>query len=506
MQSSAPAPKFEVKEEKIVDLNNHYFKYYYQHENNDYCRTYTQNEASIGACSVRGLGRPKQEDFLTCAVDEVQSFSKLSYDAKEVALRETIKQMQAKFGQEADQGSTACITTAYIGERDGAKPRKLHLTTANLGDSRAYIVALDTKGKVSAEGHLNSLHKPDKPDEYKRIMANPRGVVGNKRLMWDLSLSRAIGDTRYDENGMSHVPEINHHEPFSMSDEFNKVFIVVASDGLEKVNVTEVVKENNTKSPTEISQALVAAALRTEIHDNISVAVMEVGKTPTSAAVFDGHGGEKVAKNLSENFYPALKQNLDLVANPEEFIKLRDKQIADDQAQLVADKLKYERRQRNAISIVNKLLDELAGVSNRKDLHAYINNPVPDKLGKINLTFASSWNGDARSYCEQIEALAKSNGFETFAYSYAGNDDGHPNGHRFDITFNDDDDVFPQNFHKFMQEAKQVLAKLSLHKLLISPKNAGSQAGLFAAKREEKEEAGVQAKAAAPGKRGMPAS
>jgi serine/threonine protein phosphatase PrpC len=126
------------------------------------------------------------------------------------------------------------------------------LTVANCGDSRAVIARRNGNGAVS--GHpLTTDHKPDNPDERKRIVAmggqvgcrhvlvqqgrgNPVSMpVGPCRVWYQnrvgetlgLAMSRSLGDAVAHKCGVSAEPEVFEHTT-DPSDEF----MVLATDGV----------------------------------------------------------------------------------------------------------------------------------------------------------------------------------------------------------------------------------------------------------------------------------
>ncbi|KAJ3676684.1 hypothetical protein LUZ60_004096 [Juncus effusus] len=104
-----------------------------------------------------------------------------------------------------------------------------HLVVANCGDSRAVLF----KNGIAVP--LSSDHKPDRPDELKRIED-----AGGRVIYWDgarvlgmLAMSRAIGDS-YLKPYVISEPEVTVTER-SQSDEF----LIMASDGLWDVLTNE---------------------------------------------------------------------------------------------------------------------------------------------------------------------------------------------------------------------------------------------------------------------------
>jgi serine/threonine protein phosphatase PrpC len=136
--------------------------------------------------------------------------------------------------------------TCVLAVMQGAK-----LSVYNCGDSRAVLGRRNTKGQICA--HALSLdHKPDRPDERKRVLAcgghlgcrqalvNQPGrgpvsmPVGPCRVWYQhrgetlgLAMSRSLGDSVVHKCGVSAEPEILEH----MIDS-NDEFIIIATDGV----------------------------------------------------------------------------------------------------------------------------------------------------------------------------------------------------------------------------------------------------------------------------------
>jgi len=94
----------------------------------------------------------------------------------------------------------------------------LDITIANLGDTRAVLLK-------KAPVRLSVDHKPDSPEEKKRIEALGFEVKNN-RLMGTLAISRAFGDFNLKAKGLS-------SEPFIKSIQADQGdYIVIATDGI----------------------------------------------------------------------------------------------------------------------------------------------------------------------------------------------------------------------------------------------------------------------------------
>ncbi len=164
-----------------------------------------------------------------------------------------------------NQGTTAI--TALIDENT--------IIIANVGDSRA---VLSSKGKAIP---LSKDHKPDRPDERKRIEKLGGKVIthGVPRVQGKLAISRVLGDHSLSPYVIPN-PEIKKHKR-SLDDQF----LILACDGVWDVFSNEeavVIVENALKNGAEIQdvpQILVQAAYDAGSTDNISAIVINVKKS-----------------------------------------------------------------------------------------------------------------------------------------------------------------------------------------------------------------------------------
>ena len=157
---------------------------------------------------------------------------------------------------------------------------KSNITIANLGDSRAILIADDIIFETKD-------HKPNDDIEKRRI--NAAGYeVGNGRVDRELAVSRALGDTKYklDKNistktlaeikAVERVPEITKIQ----RDPSHK-FLVIASDGvtnalkLAKVTIDSIIDEQLklTNDLKEVSIAILNFCLswNSEFSDNLTL-------------------------------------------------------------------------------------------------------------------------------------------------------------------------------------------------------------------------------------------
>jgi serine/threonine protein phosphatase PrpC len=292
---------------------------------NDYCVLSGENDIKIGMCEITGR-RLAQEDVLEYSTDVAAQFVDLQETVVQKAIEATFEELQNKYGQD-EFGTTACVTTAWIDAED-----HLRIWNANVGDSAAWLVIINEETKVSSVIELNALHSPNpavNKEEHDRVSSHAfqRGssgvwAVGNPYS--NISLTRAIGDNKLEGVGIIHVPEFTRH--VQLADPQEKYFLITACDGLTESDVLtsediKAIVATHRRIPLhEIALKLVLAAYKEESdsvnsHDNISVAITAVTKTPVSLAIFDGHGGISkvgvgVSFDLGKHFYPTLAKKI----------------------------------------------------------------------------------------------------------------------------------------------------------------------------------------------------
>ncbi|KAK9994736.1 hypothetical protein SO802_024439 [Lithocarpus litseifolius] len=174
-------------------------------------------------------------------------------------------------------GSTAVV--AVVGEEE--------LVVANCGDCRAVLFS----GGVALA--LSRDHKPDRPDELKRIEAAGGKVINwnGHRVLGVLTTSRSIGD-HYLRPYVISKPEVTVTKRSN-----NDEFLILASDGLWDVISNEVacqivkrclegrlrrkslgVEVENESRAAEAAAVLAELAMARGSKDNISVIVVELRK------------------------------------------------------------------------------------------------------------------------------------------------------------------------------------------------------------------------------------
>ncbi len=204
------------------------------------------------------------------------------------ALRDVLDKELAAVGNDWSVGVTACFaelhrqvtalrfesgSTAVVAQ---VLPEMLRI--AHAGDSRAVLVVAKGKGK-----RLTEDHKPANAEERNRIEACGGRVVKTflsnvYRVNGELSVSRAIGDVRYSEFGVTHVPtcsEVARTEDMAL--------LILACDGVWDVlddnaaakAVWECV-EKKKKTVQEAAQSLVELAFKKGSMDNLSCVVVDL--------------------------------------------------------------------------------------------------------------------------------------------------------------------------------------------------------------------------------------
>jgi serine/threonine protein phosphatase PrpC len=186
-------------------------------------------------------------------------------------------------------GSTAVVGVVYPTLMDNGEI-KYHLTMANSGDSRG-VLCCSSSSRVAL---ATDDHKPDRPDEMKRIedlggfvtpasayrIARVGGVLATSRSFGDLDLSPyVIPDPEFFHIELATQTADNQvHMHSDLHSKHN--ILILASDGLWDVftsqQAVDFVHEEKLKgkSPFEISEKIVAEAYRRRSGDNITVLIV----------------------------------------------------------------------------------------------------------------------------------------------------------------------------------------------------------------------------------------
>merc|ERR1711871_1026532 len=228
-----------------------------------------------GHCGPKAAGYAKQklaENIRSAAVHVANgATSPMTDDKVRDAVRQGLLKTDRDFCAKAvdnrlNDGSTGCVVMM--------QERRERLIAANVGDSRAILVKADGSCKP-----LTRDHKPDLPDERKRIEDSGGSVkmFGCARVNGILAVSRAFGDRSLKSSGVVADPEIMTHQLGA-----DDLFLVIASDGLWDVFTNEGVAQvvSVQQDPETCARALTDSAIRKGSMDNVTVVVVQLNALP----------------------------------------------------------------------------------------------------------------------------------------------------------------------------------------------------------------------------------
>lgn len=296
---------------------------YLQHSE-DYCRN--------GICEIRGR-RGSQEDDVADAY--LPQFNALPASEQEQVLRNTIQEMQARFGNHSKCGSTACLTMSWMKQQNNQ--RSVKFCNANVGDSAAFLVIVDEEGNFVQAQKINPIHDGELSM-----------TINQFRCL--LRMTHSIGDTMFELAGLSHQPHITSGEVILK--EGHRAFLITGCDGLTEgihrkghqskaereileisaciISILKEARENGTRgydikdliAVGLVKMAYGGSSYRKNFfgkkksllpsHDNVSVMAKEIllGEEPQLSAMFDGHNGKIVANDLALHVVSILENNL----------------------------------------------------------------------------------------------------------------------------------------------------------------------------------------------------
>lgn len=209
-------------------------------------------------------------------------------------------------GYGVDSGST--LTTVVCRNENPTKNGKAKITAlaGQTGDSGAKIISPDAKAAsgVNVQPLTLVAHKGTDAKEVARVRA-AGGIIVKGRIMGELAVTRAIGDTCYDE--VISEPEFN----YETLPEGAEIF--AASDGVVDTLDNDQIATQWGKDPKQISQhAFEVQKTGHRIDDTSGLHTIGIGNLPPDLLLFlfaaDGHGtqghivSDLILKNIKVNF------------------------------------------------------------------------------------------------------------------------------------------------------------------------------------------------------------
>jgi serine/threonine protein phosphatase PrpC len=218
---------------------------------------------------------------------KMEGFEYYDADEIEILLRNSFPEWDRELMHEKDihtkllnpnvRSTSGCTCT-------GVFVTPTHVILFNVGDSRTLII--DENDERDQVIFASKDHKPDDPEEEKRIVASggfvtkpPRTYI--PRVNGNLALSRAFGDFQLKMNG-----KIEQHEQAVIVDpdvtilERSEVtHIVVASDGvydgLSNAEIATIATQND-KTESQRAYAMLRESLANESSDNMAAIVIDL--------------------------------------------------------------------------------------------------------------------------------------------------------------------------------------------------------------------------------------
>ncbi|VVC76483.1 hypothetical protein AQUSIP_17960 [Aquicella siphonis] len=260
------------------------------------------SESGIGITELWGIRNTQEDRVAFGRLAELQGLSPKDVEAVLCNTPLIIQKLVTANELGLHQGSTLC-TSVVQGNQ---------VFTANIGDSTAFACVIDKNGKVTLTQLNKVIHHPE------------NGRLRSKKSGTTLSVSRAIGDRQFEEEGLMH--ESDFYADTIAIPNGGRAFIITACDGLmdpawnmsrEEIEkfIESIYSKNPGISAILLSQLLAEEALRRGSTDNISVMAVEMKpekKTPVFMSVFDGHGGDEISEALSQLYEPVLKSQIGL--------------------------------------------------------------------------------------------------------------------------------------------------------------------------------------------------
>lgn len=305
---------------------------------------------------------PKQEDAVDADVG-MEDFKKLSHEDRIAVIMETFAEVQSNVESQIFRnkptigGATACVTFSWLEEIPGSLNMKLITYTANVGDCSTYLArAKKSDESVGFVERLNtSIDHYDERKEGDKV--NWKLEDGKMRVAGCLAMSRALGNTKLNKDGLRHDPHVEYHEFVITPEEIP--LLVTTCDGVTEIteqfsepamrkyleslgygqpyvlaygdrllNIPYPLKLTDTifmrhllqealestaeqkgqdKRLGSIAELITHWAYQASM-DNISDVVIIPSKTPSYMGVYDGHGTKAVSEYCRDNFARILRE------------------------------------------------------------------------------------------------------------------------------------------------------------------------------------------------------
>lgn len=278
-----------------------------------------------------------QEDRMS--FEEIQHFELLSTAAQNKVIQQTIEDVQEEISRHWPETGSCLLLNLIVPELG---QQQYTVLTVNVGDSVSLLAEIsiapspsvphlmnnlaDIFDHKSSYVQLNERHTPALASEKRRLAEFP-GAVREGRVGGILSMSRALGNERLKQYGLSHTADITRRN-VNMNDPERLVLLISACDGLvEQPSMTLMVIDHIVKShltePHLIASKLARTAILKDSGDNVSVMVMPLNhrSQPLSKTlalgIYDGHGGHEVAAYLQRKFLAKLSANTSFLFHQE---------------------------------------------------------------------------------------------------------------------------------------------------------------------------------------------
>lgn len=222
-----------------------------------------------------------------------------------------------------DNGTCVCLATGWY------RRKQVHVSTTYTGDSVAVLISVDKFGKLKYAIACNpDVHNIDNESEITAIKSGKERIAyahaeQGKRLAWQVLATRSVGDTEYEQYGVSHAPVTTLVEQEFLSTD--QCYMVVTCDGamehlarqqktphdfaMELGGLFVNALASGKKTTKFLADMVTESAFNAGSEDNITAMVMQIDKQsePITAAVFDGHGSADIAILCRDNVLNLLE-------------------------------------------------------------------------------------------------------------------------------------------------------------------------------------------------------